>query len=326
MNMKKWIVLISLALIFTGLFCEEISKERQALITLANADTLFTIKKNYSLAVKEYEKSLTMFNEIKTDITPFNEEFKKVYFNLYAASVNGKIYDKAVIYGEQYLLRDSLNVSIVANLGKIYKIKLKDIPGAIKVWSKYDSINSTDESRLAIADLYYSSNDYSNALVWFNKVVKKDADLLDKIASTYIKTKQNDLAIKTYEEYLLTEPSSEDKFLTYRNMGKLYNDLKNESKAVENYSKAIEIKFDGKLALFIADKYFGKKDYENTLKYSEMILSNNASNPDGLYFKAVSNYNLGKKEDAKVDFKKIEKNPKYGASATSYIKLIDQGK
>lgn len=325
MSFKRLIIIISLVLIFATLFCEEVSKERQARIALANADTLF-MKKSFNEAVAEYEKSLGLFKESINELTPFVEEINSIYFKLYASTLSAQQYEKSVNYGVLYLEKDSMNVKVVKNVALISKKYLKDLNKSISIWKKYDSINSTDESKMSIGVLYDELNDNAAALEWYKNVTNKDAKLLDKIASLYIKTKQFDMAIKTYEEYLQTNPTDADKADTYKNMGKLYSDQKNDNKAAEYYKKAIEIKADEKLILFVAFNSSENKDYAGSIKYAQMLLAKNANNADGLYYRALGYYNTGKKAEAKADFLKLEKNAKYGKSATSYIKLIDQGK
>ncbi len=326
MKHSKYIILFALILI-VGLLSAEKSMERIAQEYALSADSLFYAK-DYAGAIPLYEKSLATYKEAITDLTPFDEEIKAITLKLYSTGTNGKIYDKAVFYGEKYLEKDSTNFSLVKNISLIYRIGLKNNEKAVSILLSFEKNNPTYEVRNLIADTYDKIKDYKNAVVWFQIAYdqSKNTDLLEKIADLHVKLNNNTSAIKVYEDYLATDINDTDKVKAYINLGTLYNKLKNTNKAIEYYEKANEIQPDSKIALFLTSEYYGKKDYMNTIKYANIVLESDASNADAIYLRASSYYNTNKKDLAKADFKKIEKNAKYGKTATDFIKLIDQGK
>lgn len=326
MKHTKIIIMVALLLVI-GLLSAEKSKERIAQEFALSADSLFLVK-DYASAIPLYEQSLAAYKEAITDVTPFDDDIKTITFKLYQSGTNGKVYDKAVYYGELSLQKDSTNFSLAKNISLIYRLGLKNNDKSISVLLGFEKNNPTYEVRALIADTYDKIKDYKNSVEWYQKAYdqSKNTDLLEKIADLHVKLNNNASAIKVYEDYLATELTNDDKVKAYINLGTLYNKLKNTNKAIEYYEKANEIKSDSKIALFLASEYYGKKDYLNTIKYASVVLEADASNADAIYLRASSYYNTNKKDLAKADFNKIEKNAKYGKSATDFIKLIDQGK
>jgi len=257
-----------------------------------------------------------------------DEEIKKVSLNLYITATAAKAYDKAVVWGEKYLELDPNREDIVKNVSVIYAVALKNNQKSLEVLTKFEEKFKTNTAKLAIADRYDRMKDYNNAIIWYKKAYEqsKDSDLFEKIADLYVKLKQNTEAIKTYEDFLASNPSEADLMKTYRNLGTLYNKLKNTNKAIEYFEKVLAIQPDPKVALFLVSSYYDKKDYSNTIKYANIVIENESSNADAIYFRALAYYYSNKKDLAKADFQQVEKNPKYGKSASDFLKLIAQGK
>ncbi|HOQ80634.1 MAG TPA: tetratricopeptide repeat protein, partial [Candidatus Cloacimonadota bacterium] len=183
-------------------------------------------------------------------------------------------------------------------------------------------------AKLAIADRYSRMKEYEKSIIWYKKAYEqsKDADLFEKIADLYIKLKKNADAVKTYEDFLASNPSESDLFKTYKNLGTLYNKLKDVDKAILNFEKAIELNSDPQITLFLVSNYYDKKNYNKAINYANILISNNPNNADALYFRALSYYYNNDKNSAKTDFEKITSNPKYGKSASDFINLINQGR
>ncbi|HOD53167.1 MAG TPA: tetratricopeptide repeat protein [Candidatus Cloacimonadota bacterium] len=325
-TLKKLFVVGLVLISCSGLFAQK-SKERIAAEFATTADSLFNIK-DYANALSEYEKSLNTYKEAITDLTPFDEEIKKVSLNLYITATAAKAYDKAVVWGEKYLELDPNREDIVKNVSVIYAVALKNNQKSLEVLTKFEEKFKTNTAKLAIADRYDRMKDYNNAIIWYKKAYEqsKDSDLFEKIADLYVKLKQNTEAIKTYEDFLASNPSEADLMKTYRNLGTLYNKLKNTNKAIEYFEKVLAIQPDPKVALFLVSSYYDKKDYSNTIKYANIVIENESSNADAIYFRALAYYYSNKKDLAKADFQQVEKNPKYGKSASDFLKLIAQGK
>ncbi|HPK40923.1 MAG TPA: tetratricopeptide repeat protein [Candidatus Cloacimonadota bacterium] len=306
---------------------QEKSLERMASEYATAGDSLFAIP-DYAGAFVEYQNAYKTYEKAITDITPFDEELKKMANNLYSSATNAKMYDKAVVWGEKYLEFAPNDEAVVRNVATIYAVGLKQNEKSIEVWTKYDTANNANTAKLAIADRYSRMKEYEKSIIWYKKAYEqsKDADLFEKIADLYIKLKKNADAVKTYEDFLASNPSESDLFKTYKNLGTLYNKLKDVDKAILNFEKAIELNSDPQITLFLVSNYYDKKNYNKAINYANILISNNPNNADALYFRALSYYYNNDKNSAKTDFEKITSNPKYGKSASDFINLINQGR
>ena len=323
-NFKKIFIVVLILGVCLTIVAQERTKERIAREYLATGDSLFTAK-SFDKAIASYKNSLTTFNEAKTDITPFDEEFKSIYFKLYAAGLNAKDYNIAAQYGEAYLEYDSANESVVRNVAQVYRVALKNIQKAINVWKKYDEQYNSFTAKQEIADLYSRNDDINNAIIWFNKALEmnKDADVLQKIASLYINNKQPGKAIEAYEGFISTNPSRRDLGKTYRNMGTLYKDTNDNQKATQYYELALEIDWDRNIALWLAVQYYDANAFNNADKHVSKMLERNARDNDAIYYKALILFNMDKLTEAKNYFEKIKNHPSYGQSAQGFIKSIE---
>ncbi|MCB5249817.1 MAG: tetratricopeptide repeat protein [Candidatus Cloacimonadales bacterium] len=305
----------------------EKSLERIASEFATAGDSLFTINK-YDEAFYEYEKAFNTYKEAVTDITPFDEELKRIANNLYITATNAKMYDKAVLWGEKFLEYEPNNEAVVKNVSTIYAVGLKNNKKAVDIWVNYESKFKTNTAKLAIADRYARTKEYESAIEWYRYAYEQsgDADIFEKIADLYIKLKKNAEALKTYEDFLASNPSEADLFKTYKNLSSLYNKLKDVDNSIVYAEKALEIKNDNQLALFLTSKYYEKKDYNKTITYSNIVISNTPNNFDAIYFRALAYYYSNNKSAAKDDFEQLVGNAKYGPSATQFLEYINKGR
>lgn len=144
----------------------EKSLERIASEFATAGDSLFTINK-YDEAFYEYEKAFNTYKEAVTDITPFDEELKRIANNLYITATNAKMYDKAVLWGEKFLEYEPNNEAVVKNVSTIYAVGLKNNKKAVDIWVNYESKFKTNTAKLAIADRYARTKEYESAIEWY---------------------------------------------------------------------------------------------------------------------------------------------------------------
>jgi len=307
---------------FIPLFTQE-TPERTARKHLITADSLF-IASNFTLALEHYQASLKLYRELDSDLTPFNEEISTVLYKLYATTTNNKNYQLAAQFGEEYLIYNPSDEAVIRNLALIYR-QLNNTTKAIEVWQKYDQVYDNYNAKIAIADLYEKTNDIPNALIWYNKglEVNKDPDVVRRVAKLYIDSNQPQKAIQFYDDFIATNPNRRALGTTYRNMGKLYEDMKNITKAIEKYELALEIEYDRSLSLWLANEYYHQPNFPKAKQHVSNMIQKNANDADAIRFTGLMLYDEKKFAEAKNEFQKILNHRTYGAQAQDFIKRID---
>ena len=161
-------------------------------------------------------------------------------------------------------------------------------------------------------------------MVWYHKAyeLKKDATVIKNIAAIYLKLGKNSEAITAYEDFIKTNPNESVLARTYMNLGKLYEDMKNISKSIENYEKSIELKYNNNVTLGLITKYYDGNMYDKALGKIALYLKNKPGSNDAIYYRAMIHYNRGEKEQATADFKTISSDPKYSKLANGFIESI----
>ena len=323
-NMKKIYLVLIVLLIFICLSAQDKSQERIAKEMFNEGVNKFEAKQ-YDAAVESFKNSLEAFNKAKNDHEKFDTEIKSTLLKLYEVGVTAKNYNIATQYGSEYLKLDPTNEQMVKSLAQTYRVGLNNIPKAVEVWQTFDSRISSFTAKQEIASLYERVNDFTNAVLWYNKALemRKDADVLQKVASIYINSKEPNKAISIYEDFINTNPSQKELAKTYRNMGTLYKDIKNLSKAIENYEKSLEIEYNKDITTWLLSEYYDIQNFSSAEKHIQTLLSKDAKNPIAIYFKGCILYGDGKFNEAKIEFQKITGDKTYGNSAEAYIKSIN---
>lgn len=303
------------------------SKDAIALEIELGADSLYNAKQ-YDTAIVEYEKSLATFKEAVTDTNKFEKDINVLYDKLYKSGYFGKKFDVAVKYGELILVSTPNDSTLVNNISVFYRSNLNNLAKSIEVWKNYEAKHPTLYARNNIASIYEKANDYKNAIIWYQKAyeLSKDASILAEIADMYYKDGQLAMSAKNYEQYLISNPSQEELLKTYKNLGAMYQKLKNSAKSASYFEKYINITFDAKMSVYVASVCLDQKNYPKAIKYASMVLEKTPNHADALYIRALSYYNSNKKPLAKADFTKIQKDPKYGQNAKTYLQMIASGK
>ncbi|MEA2097115.1 MAG: tetratricopeptide repeat protein, partial [Candidatus Cloacimonadota bacterium] len=239
------ITVLLIALTITSLFAGK-SLERIANEKGVEAETLYN-DKEFVKAAQTFEAAITKLEEaVTTDGIPLDNEkisrWLELAFNGY---YQGKEFEDAIMIIDRQLKLDPTNYKCVNYKAIILKKYLKRVDEAIEVLKKYNSTKRSFKVEKKIASYYQGVEDYENAVIWYNKAYeqKKDATVIKNIAAIYLKLGKNNEAITAYEDFIKTKPNESVLAKTYMNLGKLYEDMKNNSKSIENYEKSLKLKY-----------------------------------------------------------------------------------
>ena len=324
--LKKVLIITVLLLTFTisNLFAQK-SLERIANEKGVEAETLYNDKK-FVESAQTFEAAIAKLEEaVKTDGIPLDNEkisrWLELSFNGY---YQGKKFENAIRIIDEQLKLDPTNYTYINYKSIILKKYLKRIDEAIVVLKKYNNAKRTFKVEKKIASYYAGLEDYENSVIWYKKAYeqKKDATVIEKIAIIYLKLDRNSEAITAYEDFIKTNPNKSVLAKTYMNLGKLYEDMKNNAKSIENYEKSIDLKYNSNIVLNLITKYYDGNLYDSALEKIALFLKNKPGNNDAIYYRAMIHYDRGEKEAATADFQTISSDSKYSKLAKGYIESI----
>ena len=318
------ITILLLTLTISSLFADK-SLERIANEKGVEAETLFN-DKNFIQAAQSFEAAIAKLEEaVITDGIPLDNEkisrWLELAFNGY---YQGQQFEDAIRIIDIQLKLDPTNYTLVNYKSIILKKNLNRIEEAIVVLKEYNANKRSFKVEKKIASYYSDLEDYENAVIWYQKAYeqKKDATVIKNIAAIYLKLGRNSEAITAYEDFIKTNPNESVLAKTYKNLGKLYEDMKNSAKSTENYEKSIKLKYNSNIVLTLITKYFEGNLYDKALEKIALFLKNKPGNIDAIYYRAMIHYNRGEKEQATSDFQIISSDPKYSKLAKGYIESI----
>lgn len=325
MDRKKGILISFLIMfIICSLYADK-TLERIALELYKEGEDLYNSGKSVE-AAKTFESAIAKLREAVTkDGIPLDNKkityWMELAFNGY---LKGKDFENALRTQNERIKLNQGNYELISTKAKLLKKYLNRIDEAIIVLKNYNNKKRSFKVEKKIG-LYYSDlKDYENALIWYKKAykLKKDSKVIKNIANLYIKLGKNTEAIKAYEGFILTNPKESVLAQTYKNMGSLYEDLKNMPKAIEYYEKSLKMKYDNNIVLLLATKYYDNDAYDKALEKIILLLKNKPGNSDAIYYRAMIEYNRDEKDAAKADFQLLLKDPKYGKVAKGFIESI----
>ena len=239
------ITVLLLVLTITSLFADK-SLERIANEKGVEAETLYNDKELVK-AAQTFEAAIAKLKEaVKTDGIPLdNEKISRWLLYAFQGYYQGKKYENALQVQNERIKMDPGNYKLISTKAKLLKIYLNRTDKAIETLKKYNTAKRSSKVERKIASYYQSIEDYENAVIWYKKanIPKKNAEVIKKIAAIYLKLGRNSEAITAYEDFIKTNPNESVLAKTYMNLGKLYEDMKNNAKSVENYEKSIDIKY-----------------------------------------------------------------------------------
>ncbi|MCF7859406.1 MAG: tetratricopeptide repeat protein [Candidatus Cloacimonetes bacterium] len=318
------ITVLLIGLIASSLFADK-SLERIANEKGVEGEKLFNEKK-FTEAAQSFEEAILLLKEaVQRDGIPLDNEKISRWLDLaFNGYYQGGSFENAIKVLDSQLKLDPTNYKYVNYKSIILKKYLDRTDEAIVELIKYNNAKRSFKVEKKIASYYYDLEDYENALVWYKKAYqqKQDATVIKNIAAIYIKLGQNSDAITAYEDFIKTKPNESVLARTYMNLGKLYEDIKNNAKSIENYEKSLQIKYNNNIVLGLITKYYDNGSYNKALTKIALLLDNNPGNSDAIYYRAMIRYNRGEKETAKADFQTLATVPKYSKVANGYLESI----
>jgi len=290
----------------------------------SDGDKLFAEGKFEEAGVK-FDLALQKYREAKKADLPVDEKIAKMIQNSIVAYYKAKNYDKLLVALEQKKNMNPNDFETVKNIAVIQKSKKSNIDAAIQVLLQYNQNYENVEARTFLATYYSEKEDYKNALIWFTKAfdMKADPEVLKSIAVQYLKLKDATNAIKTYEDYLKTNP--EDKILVtvYKNLGAMYDtDMNNPEKATEYFIKSLNIEFKKDIALKCMQIFYDGKKFDQVITMADRILSKEPGETKAYYYKALVKYERKDLAGAKAEFEKCVSDNEIGSTAKQYIESI----
>jgi tetratricopeptide (TPR) repeat protein len=279
----------------------------------------------YQIAISKYEEAIKQDDILQMTIQP---KIEAVQEKIWKAYYFGGSYQEAITALRSILARTN-NEESARLIAQIYEKNLSDINSAIQVLKDYNSAKRNFDIEKKIAKYYYDDRDYQNALVWFQKAMelRQDRELISNIATLYLKMGKQEEAIKAYDDFVKTNPSSSILARTYKNMGALYEEITNTTKAIEYYEKSNSLRYDQNITLKLIDIYYEAKNYDKALTKIDLLLQKSPRNKsNGLYYRAMIRYNRKDYAGAKADFKELLKDSQYKKFAEQFIekKLLQE--
>ena len=326
MYKKIFIILFLLITAFAGVLWAEKSLERIANEKGVEGESLFNEGK-FLEAASSFEIAIAKLKEAakKEGIPLDNEKISKWLENTFQGYFQGKDFDNAIRILDERLKLDPDNYKLINNKAIILKKYLNRIDEAIIVLQTYNNKKRSFKVEKKIAGYCVDNEDYQNALDWYQKAyeLKQDSGVIKNIAVILYKyLGRNEDAIKAYEDYISTNPPKSAIISTYKNMGALYEDMNNYTKANFYFEKALELKYDPNINLKLISSYFDRDLYDKCSEKIEQLLKNKPGNIDAIYYRALVKYNQEDKVRAKENFKKLL-GTKYDKSAKGWIESIE---
>lgn len=326
MNRKAGVIIVIILLAGFSFLSAEKSLERIANEAGVLGEETYNAG-NYIEAGHHFEEAITKLKEaVSTDGIPIDEikinRWMELAFNGY---YKGKDFENALRVQNERINANPTEYKLISTKVTLLKKYLGRIEDAIVVLKAYNDSKRTFKVEKRIASYYLNLKDYENSLAWYKKAyeLKKDSGVIKNIAvilSKYLG--RNDEAIKAYNDFLQTEPSKAVKVKTYKNMGALYEDIKQYSKANEYYEKSLELKYDDKLNLKLMVDYYDNDNFGKAKAIISERLIQKPNDADAILYGAQIKINEGDKAGAKSDFKKLLSS-KHKKVAQGWIESIE---
>jgi len=323
--MNKKLILIIMATIMMGSLLAK-TLEREANELGVAAEQKYNAKE-YVTAGEVFEQAIEKLNEaVTTDGIPLDDAKVDKWLNLaFNAYFNGKDYSHAIRVLNIRAEKNPTDYQIANYQSIIYAKYLKQTEKAVASLVKFNSNKRSFKVEKKIGGIYVKTENYEKALEWYEKAyeLRQDGGVIKNIASLNLRLDRKVEAINAYEDFLQTNPKTSVLVITYRNMGRLYEDMDDNTNAIKYYEKTNELKYQPAVSLLLVSKFYDMKNYTKSNTYIAKILADEASNADAIYFRAIIKYDTGDKAGAKADFQKISGNAKYSSTAKGFIESID---
>ncbi len=180
------------------------------------------------------------------------------------------------------------------------------------------------QAYLWLGKAYGEKKDYEKASSYFIQALEKDttSKVLDEMKNNYEffwailfnagigfrKNNDSKERFNDYEKWLLTAEQVKDTFLNYDYLVLLYGNVGNEKEMLKSYNKSIT-KFPENLTVIfnVAKYYINNEQYDIAKDFLEKAKSIDPKNPNITFYLASIYKEIGKKDKAIEEFKKMEK-------------------
>ncbi|MDP8220981.1 MAG: hypothetical protein P9X26_06525 [Candidatus Stygibacter frigidus] len=325
MNRKAFYLVLVILLSLTACLWSEKSNERLAREKGVEAENLWE-GENYIESAQACEEAISMFKQAVTKDQVPNDSalishWLAIAFDSYVKSSD---FDNALRILSEMIKLDPENMKYYSQKAILQK-KLERFDDAIETYSYIDSVKPSYKNSKSIASIYKDREDWENALKWYYRSYdqRQDSNTIKDIAVINLTLGRNEAAIQAYKDFLDTDPATATKIKTYKNLGKLYEDLGEMNNALEYYEKSNKLRYDNQITLKLISSYYDLKMYDKSLINIALYLKNVPDGAPALYFRAMINFDKGNLQDARKDFVAIKSDPTYGSIATGYIESID---
>jgi len=325
MYRKTYILLLVALLMLTASLWSEESTERLAREKGVDAATLWNQEK-YTESAQACEEAIAMLGKaVKEDGIPEDpaviSHWLYIAFDCYAKTSD---LEQALRILNDILKLDPGNMTLYDQKALLQK-KMSLFDDAIVTYTYIDSVKPSYKNCNKIGDIYKDREDWEKALEWYTKSydLRNDSGTINNIAVINLNLGRKEAAIQAYQDFLATDPPPAAQIKTYKNLGKLYEDLKKMNEALENYEKSNALRYDNQLTLLLISRYYDLKQYDKSMEKIKLYLQNKPDSADGLYYRAMIKFDRGDLQGAKADFGAIQNNPTYGSIAKGYIDSIN---
>lgn len=244
--------------------------------------------KNYKEAIVNYNTFLSTYSQ--------HWEARKSLANSYLADDKP---DKAIVEFEDLYVNNNQHFDDCANYG-IALFETQNYEKAVEFLEK--AIESSPENmtaKVCLALSYQALDKNDAALAQFNAIFKENPNLASlrfDYANLLADMSKENEAIEEYKKYATAYP---DDSRVYKNMGIVYQRLKDYDNAINSYEKvmAMGVKDDDVFKSAAACYHF-KKDYVHAVKYYDELLVSNPNDMEILTNKAIALHAMKKYEEA----------------------------
>jgi tetratricopeptide (TPR) repeat protein len=243
----------------------------------------------YSNSCREAAEWLAHHEPSKSVVVAINNEPLTAAY--YAERINPKMqfqwvreyeegrpfWDYAIYTSRTYSKNELLNGGFPPK-GTIYTVEADGIPLAVVV--------KRDVYYMPLGYKAYDSQQFDSAIYYFSKAAEwnpMDEEAFRMKAKAFIQTQQTDSAIASLNKSIAVFPEN---FMAYCDLGFIYVNTNNDfDKALANFKKAIELKFNYTDAYFYSAKTeFARNNNVEGIKYLENAVKRGGNNVPQVYY------------------------------------------
>ncbi|MEP7144698.1 MAG: tetratricopeptide repeat protein [Ferruginibacter sp.] len=234
-----------------------------------------------------------------------------------------KDYDKAIVQYESALKIDPKNPKVLYLLMKAFREK-GELDKGIEYYDKAIAADPDNVDLINDLGIVYSvdKKDYDKAIEQFKKAIEIDKNFafaFRNLGFVYSEKGETGKAIDNFEKAKAADPLNPK---LYRDLGRVYfEDIKDYDKAIQQYTKALEMEPENSDAMYFLRKAFREKgEIDIVIGYFEKSIMNDPDNFH-LYY-VLGDIFFEDKKDYERAIKQYEKATEIGKDyAYSYVKV-----